>query len=310
MEGLNEQEQKFFESGGESEVVDDTVTDEVKTETITEAPKPEVVAEKKKPSKFEFSESTNNVVDDLGQKYVPLPAVQREREENKKLRAKLEELENNWKGGEQKLNQLLAKIEAKEKPLPDPKEDPLGHLQHKNQELEKKLQALEEGHGEIKKEKEETSKYQQFSNTVQSAEKAFATANPDYAEAVTVVQEMWKAELEIAGVPENFIDTMLARKGAQFSHAALQKEQNPAEAVYKLAQRYGYKKAQKEAPKEESKDKDKLKTIAQGQEAEKSLTSGKGPTDMSLEALKDMSDEEMESFIADPKNWKKLSKAA
>jgi hypothetical protein len=305
MEELTQEEKSYFESGGETEVVEETV-EEVKTETITEAPKTEVV-EKKKPSKFEFSESTSNVVDEFGQKYVPLPAVQREREENKKLRAKLEELETNWKGGEEKLNKLLARIEGKEKPPPDPKDDPLGHLQHKNQELEQKLKALEDGHGEIKKEKEETNKFQQFSNTVTSAEKAFASANPDYAEAVTVVQEMWKAELEIAGVPENFIDTMLARKGAQFSHAALQKEQNPAEAVYKLAQRYGYKKA---APKEESKDKDKLKRIAEGQEAEKSLTSGKGPTDMSLEALKDMSDEEMESFIADPKNWKKLSRAA
>lgn len=309
MEELNEQEQKFFESGGESEVTDDTVTEEVKTETVTEAPKSEVVAEKKKPSKFEFSESTQNVVDDLGQKYVPLPAVQREREENKKLRSKLEELEAKWTGGEQKLNQLLSKIEAKEKPAtPDPKEDPLGHLQHKNQELEKKLQALEEGQGEFKKEKEDTSRFQQFSNTVTSAERAFASANPDYAEAVTKVQEVWKAELEIAGVPENFIDSMLAKKGAQFTHAALQKEQNPAEAVYKLAQRYGHKKQEKQV--EVNKDKDKLKTIAQGQEAEKSLTGGKGPADMSLEALKDMSDEEMESFIADPKNWKKLKAAA
>ena len=308
MEELSQEEKAYFESGGETEVVE--TPEETPEVIVTEAPKVEApkVEEKKKPSKFEYSESTDNVVDDLGRKYVPLGAVQEARNENKTLRRQLEELEGKWKGGEEKLNKLLSKFDKPED-TPDPEKDPLGHLKHKNFELEQKLKAIEDNQGEIKKEKETNTKFQEFSAAVTSAERSFASQNPDYAEAVAVVQNMWRAEYEAAGMPEQFIESALARKGAQFSHAAMQKEQNPAEAVYKLAGRYGYKKS--EVKKDEpNKDKDKLAQIAKGQEAAKSLSSGKGGGDMSLEALATMSDEEVESFISDPKNWKKLSKAA
>jgi hypothetical protein len=300
MEGLTEQEKQFFESGGTTEVeteVSETV------EPVVEQPKVEVPAEKKKPTKFDYSPDTDNVVDDLGRKYVPLPAVQNAREENKALRRELDELKTKWTGGEQKLNALLERLQGKkEEPVAYDK-DPLTHLKSKNDELEAKIKALSDADQQRSKETETTTQLQAFSRDVQAAERAFAAKQPDYGDAVSRVQEMWRAELEVAGVPENFIDTMLAKKGAQFAYAALQKGENSAEAVYKLAQRYGYK----SAPKEENKDKDKLKTIARGQEAEKSLASGKG-SDMSLEALASMSEEELDEFVE--KGWGKLQKAA
>jgi hypothetical protein len=300
MEGLTEQEKQFFESGGTTEVeteVSETV------EPVVEQPKVEVPAEKKKPTKFDYSPDTDNVVDDLGRKYVPLPAVQNAREENKALRRELDELKTKWTGGEQKLNALLERLQGKkEEPVAYDK-DPLTHLKSKNDELEAKIKALSDADQQRSKETETTTQLQAFQRDVQSAERSFAAKQPDYGDAVARVQEMWRAELEVAGVPENFIDTMLAKKGAQFAYAALQKGENSAEAVYKLAQRYGYK----SAPKEENKDKDKLKTIARGQEAEKSLASGKG-SDMSLEALASMSEEELDEFVE--KGWGKLQKAA
>src|SRR5690349_16499189 len=96
MEGLTQEESKFFESGGKTEVSEETETaaevkEEPKTEEKTEV-KQEVKEERKVPSKFEYSKDTDNVVDDLGRKYVPLGAVQHEREANKKLRAELDDL--------------------------------------------------------------------------------------------------------------------------------------------------------------------------------------------------------------------------
>lgn len=311
MEGLSEQEQKFFESGGKTEVEETEVETETEpVETKVEV-KPEVkTEEKKRPSKFEYSPDTDNVVDDLGRKYVPLPAVQSERNENKKLRAELEELKTKWTGGEQKLNKLMEAIQGKQDAPPDYDKDPLGHLSAKNKALEEKIAALEKGQGKMAEESVQQQKINEFATSVRGAEKAFSSQNPDYGDAVSKVHEVWRAELELAGVPDNFIESALARKGAQFTHAALQKEQNPAEAVYKLALRYGYKKAEQKEEKKESADKDKLKTIAQGQEAEKSLASGKGGAEFSLEAIASMSDEDMEAFVSDPKNWKKLSRAA
>lgn len=309
MEGLTEAEQKFFDSKGEAEVVEPeaTVEPEAPAEPVQKA---EVVVEKKEPSKFTYSKDTDNVVDEHGRKYVPLGAVQEARNENKSLRRELEDLKTKWSGGEQKLAALMQRIENKQE-APDPEKQPIEHLRSKNAELEEKIRALSEAEDQRGKEKETNSQLEEFKQNVVSSERAFAKANPDYAKAVERVHEVWRAEYETAGVPEQLIESMLSRKGAQFSYAALQKEQNPAEAVYKLAQRYGYKKAEKAEQKDESnKDKDKLAQIAKGQEAEKSLAGGKGPSDMSLEALATMSDEEMEAYVADPKNWKKLSKAA
>lgn len=315
MEGLTESEQKFFDSKGETEIegeVTETTTEEqeVKPEVKAEVKTEVKETEKKEPSKFTYSKDTDNVVDDLGRKYVPLPAVQSAREENKVLRREMEELKTKWTGGEQKLNALLQKLSPDKQELPDYSKQPLEHLKAKNEELEAKIKALNESEEKRGKESETQTQLQAFQRDVIAAEKSFASKNPDYAEAVSKVQEIWRAELETAGVPENFIENTLARKGAQFSYAALQKEQNPAEAVYKLAQRYGYKKLDKSEKDEPNKDKDKLATIARGQEAEKSLASGKGNSDMSLEALATMSEEEMDAFVADPKSWKKLSKAA
>lgn len=307
MEGLTESEKKFFESGGQTEVETPAETVAETVEVKSEVPvKPEVV-EKKEPAKFTYSKDTDNVVDENGRKYVPLGAIQEARNENKTLKKQIEELQTKWTGGEQKLNALLKKLESPAKEAPKYEENPLEHLKSKNAELEATVQALKSSDEKRSQESQSNSQMAEFQRNVTAVEKAFAKENPDYSEAVAKVQEVWRHEYEMAGVPDQLIDSLLARKGAQFTHAAMQREQNAAEAVYKLAQRYGYRKEQKDEP---NKDKDKLAQIAKGQEAEKSLTSGKGPADMSLEALATMSDEEMEAFVADQKNWKKLSKAA
>lgn len=306
MEGLTEQEKKYFESGGEAEVTEEEPVAEV-TEEPEAPPKPEAkVEEKKEPSKFSYSKDTDNVVDEHGRKYVPLGAIQEARNENKTLKKELEELKTKWTGGEAKLEALMKRIAGKDDEPPAYDKEPLNHLKAKNDALEAKIKAIEEAQGKSTAETEAQRRHTSFQTHVQSAERAFAAKTPDYGAAVEKVQDVWRAELELAGVPENFIEAALSRKGAQFSAAAIQKEQNPAEAVYKLAQRYGYKPEKKE----ENKDRDKLKTIAKGQEAEKSLSSGKGGGEMSLEALASMSEDELDAFVADQKNWKKLSKSA
>ncbi len=304
MEGLTPAEQKFFESGGQEAPADEPAEEQPAVESKPEV-QAEVPPEKKKPSKFEYSADTDNVVDDLGRKYVPLGAVQEARNENKALKRQVEELSQKWSGGEAKLNALLEKLKPKEE-LPSFTEKPLEHLKAKKDELESQVAALREAEERRGKESEVNNQVTELQRNIVSAERAFVAKQPDYGEATAKVHEMWRAEYEAAGVPEELIDSMISRKGLQFSQAAMRKDQNPAEAVYKLAQRYGYKAAQKE----ENRDKDKLKTIAKGQEAEKSLATGKSGGDFGLEALSSMSDEEMDAFVADPKNWNKLSKAA
>ena len=315
MEDLTKEEAAFFSSGGkeeipggDSETVETVVETPAEVEVKTEVKAEVKTEEKKRPSKFDYSPDTDNVTDDLGRKYVPLGAVQEARNENKTLRRELDELKGKWGAGEQKLEKLMKAISGEQVQAPDPEKDPLGHLKHKNAELEAKIQALSESDEKRGQESEQSKKLQEFSSNVQAAERAFASKTPDYAEAVSKVQEVWRAEYEASGMPEQFIEHALARKGAQFTYAAMSKEQNPAEAVYKLAQRYGYKKA--EVKQEANKDKDKLKQIAEGQKAEKSLAGGKGSVDFSLDAVASMSDEEIDEFVKDPKNWKKLSKAA
>src|SRR5688572_13005408 len=252
MEGLTPQEQKFFESGGEEAPAEEAPAEEVAAPAPEVPAKQEVPPEKKKPTKFEYSESTDNVVDDLGRKYVPLGAIQEARNENKALKKTVEELQAKWTGGEAKLNALLAKLQPKEE-TPSYSEKPLEHLKAKKDELEAQVAALREAEEKRGKESEVQNQVSELQRNIVAAERAFAAKQPDYGDATAKVHEMWRAEYESAGVPEQLIESMIARKGLQFSHAAMQKDQNPAEAVYKLAQRYGYTKAAKV----ENKDKDK-----------------------------------------------------
>ena len=79
---------------------------------------------------------------------------------------------------------------------------------------------------------------------------------------------------------------------------------NPAQAVYELASKYGYKAKVQESKKE----KENLKTIAEGQEASKSLASGKGDATLSLETMAQWSEDQFDEFVNDPKKWRSLSR--
>src|SRR3990167_2148094 len=104
MEGLTEQEQKFFDSKGESEITETTESTETTETEVKEETKEavETKIEKKAPSKFTYSADTDNVVDEHGRKYIPHGAVKEEREANKKLRSELEDLKTKWTGGGEK----------------------------------------------------------------------------------------------------------------------------------------------------------------------------------------------------------------
>lgn len=309
MEGLDKETADFFKSGGQTEVSDEappeTEPEDEPVAEIHEPPKQEVPPEKKKPSKFDYQPDTDNVVDDLGRKYIPLGAVQEERKENKRLRAEMEELKTKWTGGEAKLNALITKLQPKEE-LPAYSEKPLEHLKAKNDALEKNIQEIRAADEKRGKETEQQTQLRNFESQVVASERAFSAKQTDYGEAVSKVQEMWRGELEEAGLEPEQVENALLSRGRMFSYEAMKRNQNPAEAIYKLAQRFGHK-AEK---KEENKDKDKLRQIAHGQEAEKSLATGKSGGEMSLEALATMSEDELDSFVADPKNWAKISKAA
>src|SRR6185436_17679853 len=128
------------------------------------------------------------------------------------------------------------------------------HLKMENASIKAELKALKEGHGKIEQKSKEETAISELAETIQSSERKFSTSNPDYPEAMEVVRNAWRAEYEEAGMPEQLIDSAVTRKALQFSNAALQKGQSPAEAIYKLGGRYGYKKQQKD---EQNKDKDK-----------------------------------------------------
>lgn len=215
MEGLDKETDDFFKSGGATEVTDEVVaeeTTETPAETVsTETVKQEVPPEKKKPSKFDYQPDTDNVVDDLGRKYIPLGAVQEERKENKRLRAEMEELKNKWTGGEAKLNAVLAKLQPKED-LPAYSEKPLEHLKAKNDALEKNIQEIRAADEKRGKETEQQTQLRNFESQVLAAERTFSAKQTDYGEAVGKVQEMWRGELEEAGLePEQVENALMAR---------------------------------------------------------------------------------------------------
>lgn len=214
-------------------------------------------------------------------KTVPLEALHEERLKRKELQKRLDELSEKFARADERA-QILGK--PKETPPPDPEEDPIGHQAWRAQQIEKQLQERtktdEEDRKKLARELENI-KYKQF---IDHQERNFERSNPDYEHALKHFVKSQRDMLQDIGLEEEEIQREIDSELARIVNTAVEKRKNPAEAVYKMAQRLGYKKPE---PK-------KLEQIEKGVKASASLSTAQGKTHSTLtaETLAEMSDEE------------------
>lgn len=229
------------------------------------------------------------------QKMVPLAALHEARQEQKELKARLQEYEQKLSTVDQLKKEFLSLKEKKEeiKP-PDPNEDPLGYTTFQINEQKAKISEFENWKRQQTELYETQRQQQEIITQVANTEQEFAKSNQDYWDAASFLKDVRTKELAIYGIVDpQVVSREIAQNTFALSQYAIKQGKSPAEIVYNLAKQYGYK----------AKSVDNtLHTIEQGQkEASKTLsTGGKTEGNLSAETLISMDGAEFDAA------WEKL----
>ena len=272
---LSKDEQDLFDKMKQADKSEDT-----KAETKTEI-KPGAKEEKKE------------------EKLVPLAALHEARLQNKELKGELQGLKDIVATGDRKLQSFIEGLQKQAAPKFE--EDPAGALKHENETLKAQINKIQERITQSDLTAKQQQDLTKFSVLVQAKEKEFSKENTDYYKAAEFVAEIWRDEFQESGFDEAEIPQLVFRKSLSVTWQANQKEKNPAEAIYKIAKRYGWGKETKEKVKT---DEEKLEKIEKGQDF-KSISGGTGPNDLSFSNLASMSDEQINKLVNDPELWNK-----
>lgn len=273
---FTEAEQKYFESGGESEL------------PVEEAAPVEVVEEVAEEPVYE---AESPVEDSSGT--VPHAALHQERERRKEVQQQLEALKAQSQQSsvlEARLNQLEALAKEPEVELPSYDEDPA-------ENLNARLMAQENAMAQSQQSEQQQRAEQEFMGNYRSQAQQFATNQKDFGEAYNYAQSKRVEVYKVLGYTDQEVAGMVNQDERAFVYKAMQDGVNPAERIYALAKSQGYS-AEAQPAGESS-----IETIERGQ-AQKSLGSNGGaPKRTTLESLASMSDDDFAEATKDGK-WK------
>lgn len=280
---LSPEEEAYFDARGEAEMPETEPAVEVEKE-----PEPVVEKEPEKP------------------RLVPLEALHEERRERQALARQIQEREQEFARLQSRLDTLQEVFQPKEAP-PKYEEDPIGALKHEIDQTARGYQELQRAEQQRAQQAQAIAHMEQLRAFGKAQADAYAEKQPDFWDAYQAMQGIKEAELRAIGYTSDAqIRQWITEYEASIIEKAAKDGVNPAERLYSMAKAYGY------APKQAAKDvaEKKLETIAAGQNASKSLGAAGGtapPAKLTLEALKDMSDEEFERATSDMSAWRRLN---
>ena len=224
-------------------------------------------------------------------KTVPLAALHEERQRRKELQGKVSQMETRF-------NQLMERMNKPPEPqVPAFEENPAEHLRLKQQALEQQIQQQTETVQQSEARRQQEAQLAQFDNAYRSQAMQYAQQAPDFSEAYQHLVASRHQVYEQAGVDPGEYAARLQHEERQIAQTAFTLGINPGVLLHNLATAAGWKpKAQKPQT--------NITALAKGVQA-KSLSgvAGKPQSNMTLEALAEMNDEDFD------KNWDKLIKA-
>jgi hypothetical protein len=276
-------ENKFFESGGQ-EAPPET-TEVAAPEPVTNTPAPSAPVQQ-------------------DEKFVPLNALHEARKIQKELRDELSRAREEAKAAAERADKYSSTFEKflaerTKEAAPKYEEDPLGALKYENDQLKKQVEEVNTGVKKTQDEWQRTQQYQSFAQHVQSQEAAYKQQAQDYDQAIAFLKDVRLQDYADLGYTQEDATAALQNEILGLAQAAVQKGKNAADVAYKMAQRYGYKAKTSDS---------KLETLAKGQEASKSLAGGKADVALTLDALSQLDDEQLNALIKDDAAWKKLGR--
>lgn len=305
---LSADEQKFFDSKGETDVSRETVVEE--TPKVAEEAVIEKKTEKQVKAKAPVKKSQVQEVENTEE-----PAETPVKEENSEVtnlkaalkQARIEQRESERRT-EERLRQLQSIAEAKKneapiEEMPDPDRDALGavkFLMKKVQTNEQQTIQQQQTHQATqhiiseagKREMEYLQDLEDFNPTTRTSE--------TYNQASTFLMNMRKNELEAVGYNPQQIAQIIHNEKITLAANVMQNGRNPAETIMAIAKARGFAaKPKVEAETEQQ----KIARIAKGQEQGFSIgqaSGSKAPNNSKLDAktLATMSDEEFTAFMS------------
>ncbi len=264
---FNAAEQEYFDSAGQKPI------------ETTPAPVQEI--EPEAPASEQEQQPDNRTV--------PLAALREERAMRKEAEARAKAEAERLERAERRMDEINRRFEQYTSPLPkEPTvdEDPVAVLKSqqewRRQEEQRRLQE-QQNH--------------QFLNVYAAHVAEYRADNPDYDQAFTHWRKDLVLELQEGGLPlpQAIEQANMYERG--LVQNALRDGKNPAERIYNLSKRRGYKAAAAAAPS----NVDKIEAIARGQDAARSLggASGTAPRRLTLETIANMSDREFAKLSDD-----------
>lgn len=299
MSGLTASEAAYFESGGQTEIVNDAPTPEPERQPVAVEQSPEAVIEPgAEPDKSKF---------------VPHGALHAEREERKKLQAQLEEIKTRSAILEDRWNTILtARQPAQEeaKAPPNPEEDIFAYSKWQAEQLQALQQKIETREQQENQSRQQTEQEQALWNEWNQSVQSFAAQTPDFKDAAQFLSDTREKQLTALGRVDPRFQSAQARtqqinaelKSIVF--AAKQQGISPAEMVYQISKDYGFAGAAQPAP-EPHVISEKIEALDAAQNASRTLAAspGKQPGDaLTAQAIADMSPAEFERWHSKPEN--------
>lgn len=253
---------------------------------------------------------------------VPHAALHEERERRKAVEGQIAEERKARQTLEERTNLLLQRlglapegqqqVQTQGAELPDLEKDPLAHIMGR---FAQQNQAIESALAAITQRQQQDQQAQQIAAVQQRAvvaEREFRAKTEDYDAAVAHLLDKGNQELEIRGVLDPAQrQTILAQEALGIAHLALQRNENPAEMIYKLAELRGYRKTDKPAEEAVATTEtpavpdpaQRIDNARRGQQQDgRSLSTarGTGPRGLTAQSLVQMSESEFASALSTP----------
>lgn len=305
----------FEEVGG---AVDDDAAYQAAMEADGGTPTPEdkgAAAQETQPQN-----KTTQAQEETPKGYVPHEALHEERQMRKELQEELklqrqEFMQLQGRVGQfESLREELARMRSertREEQEQEYDNDPVGYVKKEVDGVKQTIQQQREEQQRLKEQQDEWNKQQeavrQFQQTLSSQINDYIKTQPDYPDAFKFLMEARQKELEAIGITsQQDIARALDAEAFSLAQVAMQRNVNPGEAAYKLAQARGYKPKEGNPAMDEGDDKteetlaEQMARLERGQQAAQSLSGGGNPPkgDVTLADIDKMSEEEFNRFFS------------
>lgn len=175
--------------------------------------------------------------------------------------------------------------EGHKQPDPSFDDDPLGYSKREIERVRESVDGISKQYPNQLNELKGEIEAMRLQRSIEKQEMAFEKENPDYRDALNYYVKTRKESLEDAGFDEEEAVESFQQELQSVISRSMQAGKNPAEAVYKMASKIGFKSTKQE---------NKIESLKKAETASKSLSdnSGKAKTELSAESLAEMSDED------------------